>query len=477
MSRLPVALLALVLFSTPAQSQQDGTDPATCDASAAIIDLADFLLVDPPQKPNFWRDRLGSDAAFLKIVYGGLDHDAGKALILDLEKRAKPPERIVELRIAQADPAERAAMLSALAPDTFKANAALPGTSGWRGQVAADGGDWLLGELKRWREAEPASFSSSGIAASLARSLTGLPDNKLADFARRAEAEGLWPVALTVHAARDILADYVAMLDRLPPEAIQGSPDEAREGWLRYAMTFTDLRADFDMDKQPTALKQAYARRSYSALYAPFGPLLAQAPEAGFLLTVINQTGETRVGTELAAGLLADIEAGKLDARKNPDTVVVTAIAGLDRIFGRQQREGVLASFSPATPSGLQGEVMTVVADQAVARLALAPFVAGTAEEPARPELLTKTFEWDRWLGVAKAARATGTIAANDRLIAADILAAAGKPGEALVLFMQEQDWQAAGRQAHVLALQLDRRCASRLLHPLPLNETLYRFD
>ncbi len=143
-----LVVFGIVSISPVAAAQQD--KPKTCSYAPTILAATDFLLAEPATFPNFWRDRVGDDAAYLKIRYGDLSYVEGSALLARLEKRSHPPLRIVELRLAYATRPDRAAMIANMQPlPNTKSIVSQLGESAWLALVIEDGGDWLLNELAR----------------------------------------------------------------------------------------------------------------------------------------------------------------------------------------------------------------------------------------------------------------------------------------------------------------------------------------
>ena len=212
------AIMGIASMSPAAVAQ---TQPSACTHAPTILDAGDFLLAEPATFPNFWRDRFGDDAAYLKIRYGDLTYAEGSALLASLEKRSHPPLRIVELRLAYAKTQDRAAMIAGMQPPAGSNSIVSQlGASAWRALVTEDGGDWLLGELAAWQTSDP--YQASVAAKGVARTLSDLDEEAKSRLAQRAEDAGIRPLALGVRAAKDDLADYVAYLDRLPAAARQG---------------------------------------------------------------------------------------------------------------------------------------------------------------------------------------------------------------------------------------------------------------
>jgi hypothetical protein len=67
-------------------------------------------------------------------------------------------------------------------------------------------------------------------------------------------------------------------------------------------------------------------------------------------------------------------------------------------------------------------------------------------------------------------------VAEADRLLAAELLAGAGRFEEAVELLGRLTDEKSQPAAAHGLALMLDRACADVLKPPMPMFPSLYRF-
>lgn len=470
-----LAFLAVIgIASAPsmavAQTQPDGA----CIHAPTILDASDFLLVEPAVFPNFWRDPFGDDAAYLKIRYGGLAYAEGAALLAGLEKRSHPPLRIGELRLAYATTPERAAMIAGLQP-LRNAKSVVPqlGQSALRALVTEDGGDWLLGELARWRAADADQFDASRISVGLAQVLADLDDEAKSRLAKRAEDAGIWPMALEMRAVKDDLSDYVAYLDRLPPAV---RPDKSgRTGFIRKALNLANLRPSFDMSRQPAEVRALDGQNDLGSAIRSIGQLIAHVPQTAILLPLVNQTGNLSLGTAVAGAINAQIAAKHLDPVNYPDTVTAAMLDGIDYVLGRRDREH---NLSDALISEIQGETAGEFIDRALARVMLASFMLDNgAEPPPRPGLLAATFPWEQWVGLAGKLKTGEPIAPEDRIVAADLMIAADRPADALALLKTAGDWKTAVRRSHQLALRLDRRCADLLRPPMPVSLPLYRFE
>ena len=81
-----LAVMAAIIGMAISPAAAAQTEPGACAHTATILDAGDFLLAEPATFPNFWRDRFGDDAAYLKIRYGGLTYAEGTALLAGLGK-------------------------------------------------------------------------------------------------------------------------------------------------------------------------------------------------------------------------------------------------------------------------------------------------------------------------------------------------------------------------------------------------------
>lgn len=470
------AAFALSIASTAdAQLALAPSKPArVCDQVDVILSVADFLLIEPQNRPRFWRDVYGADAAYFRIRYDGLRYEEGRALLDQLAARTPAPERLVSLRVAFARPADRSALFAAIEPTAAKSPFASLDQSALRAMVVDGDIDRLVDGFSQWRRANEESFDRSAASANLANAIDDLDDGVKAMLADRMEKAGLWATASEISARRSDLADWLALQDRKP-----GGPIAAKDRDLALRRPFVIARAyPIDLDKQPAELQRIERARTWRGISEALYALTRRAPNDGALLsTVLNQHGDPRIATDLAAGLVADIDAGRLDPINAPDDVVRAMVERLDRIIGRVEREKQLRSFKIYTLWAQQDEASAAI-DRALARQALAPVVRGEKPEAERPSALTEDFPWNAWKRMANIVRVgSDASVTDDRMIAAELLDAAGRWSEALNVLKAERDWQAARRRAHALMVSLDRRCGRDLSHPVPFSEPIYRFS
>jgi tetratricopeptide (TPR) repeat protein len=471
-----LAAAALVLATTPTLAQPA---PAACQHTPAILAAADLMLQVPREKPRFWRDLHGSDAAYLQIRYGRLDLSSVPALLERLEARDRKPERLAELRMSHARTQGRLALIALLDPAQSRGSP-LPqlGTSVLRALIVEDGGGWLVAEMRRWLDANP---DQNGFAYTVAqaagRAIADTDDATKAALARAAEAAGLFRLAFAANAHRDDLAPLVALIDRAPVGAFFPGPlsPEQRNDLLRQALVLAELREGFDMAIQLPELKVFDAKNPPRVHLRNLYRLAAVFPEASLLMTLLNQSGEISVASELAPELLKGIKGGRYDPARASDVAFVAMIEGIDRILGVEQRKAMLAGFDLVDPFG-RGTNAGDYADHIVARNALAPIVAAGGGAIERPMLLSSKYDWDSALRIARQLGARQPVPETDWLRAAGLLAGAGKFEEAIELLGQLADETDAAAAAHRLAIMLDRTCANVLAPPLPLFPSLYRF-
>lgn len=456
---------------------------ATAAASAAapvcrftpdIVATAEFLLIDPRREERFWRDPLGTDAAFLMIRYGDLSPANGMRLIDDLQRRTRPPRGIEDLRLAFLPPAERRARPEALSPPG--------GLSASRAFIVDGEEDLVLRDMAR-RAATggvPAGLAS-GFQSMLARALGDIDDASKTRIAAKAEAHGLWVLARDLLGLKSDPRDWLALLRRSPQNP---ATDE------QLVQYFTQLwRGQVTLRPRPYALDSLppELRAAAEALDARRTPqsgdidavteLVRVAPRAQILMTLLNQTGEPRLGSEVAAPLVAAIRAGRINPAEDDDKLRAMLFTGVAQVLGLGKAREQLASFKSAS-EGDPDETALSTLERAVAREMLAGFARGDQmAAPTRHELLSPGFDWDGWLATATAIRAGETVAEPRRAIAVELLQAAGRPADALAVLRSMGPTDDARRRAYAMVLALDQRCAQLLSPPLPLGQVVYRFE
>ncbi|QCI63635.1 hypothetical protein [Phreatobacter stygius] len=474
-TRLPLVALGLVLWGSSGAWSQPV--PA-CRFNADIVAAADFLLTEPRIERRFWRDRASDDAAFLKIRYAGLSHADGLRLIDELRQRRPPPQRIEELRLAHARPADRATVLDG---PIDSATGPVLSASAFRAAILDDDGERLFKALIRRASPQQTPILADALQVQLARGLADLDDATKDRVARRAEAAGFWRFSLEVLAAKSDPSAWLATLKRSP----FAPPDAARLAelfaplWRGYATLNPQA---YQRDALPVELRaaaeQLEARRMPETTSIDHvNTLVRLAPRAQFLMTVLNQTGSVRLGSEVAQPLVEDIQAGRLDPAQDDDAVQILIFSGLDRVLGRAQASAQLMSFRSSIGSA-PDQTTLIRLERTVARQALRPYLTGNRPAlPERPLPLSPDFDWESWSRTAQILRAGTPVPDGSQPIAAELLEAAGRYPEALLAWRHVADREAGRIGAHAMLLALDQRCARLMSPPAPLQEPVYRFE
>lgn len=470
----PLLVVALLAVAMPARTATVQDCPLVPD----IVAAASFLLDDPKTERRFWRDHVSTDAAYLLIRYGGLSEARASALVETLRQRRVAPERIHDLRLALAPPDRRLALI-----DDMQEGASTPpgGPAFFRAMILDGRSDWLFGEMAR--RAAIAGADRSAVARfqfRLAASLIDLDDARLAEIAGRAEAHGLWTLALELLAVRSNPELWLAALRRSPM-----APDTAeklRQAFAPHWRGFRHMRPrPYQFEDLPPELKIAAAAldlaippeaRDMDAVIL----LVGRVPQTRALLTVVNQTGVLRLGGEVARPLVTVIRAGGLDAARDADLIEARMLEGIVAVLGetvaRQQLEGFRLHGPPPTETALQA------AERAVAVTALAPLAAGhLGEAPPRPAILSRGFDWAGWRYAAEAIRTERDVAPSYQGVAAELLHRIGRHQQAVDRLSAIGPTDEARRIGHAMLMRLDRLCAG-LIWPSPvLGDPIYRFD
>lgn len=474
-------VLAILLLGSVASLAQETKPLSTCPEAPSLVAVADYLLTEPTEIPRLWRDYEAADAAFVKLRYTDFSYEKARDFLAQLALRERPPQRLEELRLTQANPADRAAMLAQIAPaEALKTGPSILGASALRALALDGGGEALVGLFLRWRDSDPSRPAKAGeIAMSIAPSLGDLSDAQKQSVAGKAEAAGLWKLAMAVSAQQSNFSDLVALLDRMPDaEFGQGSRPEIRQAWLRHFISMSEFGAvPLDMESQPQEVREIAASRQNAGMMRPLARLALLAPETGFVSTVFNLTGDIRLATELAPAMVRDIEAKTLDPVGAPDAVIAELVTRIDAIIGAEARARQLASFDYFQESSRKLSTMTEQADAVLARHALAPVVLGAVPGPVeKPTGVSAGFDWPQWSRIAGALSKRDAISDADRLTAAQLLIGAERVPEALDMIRLAPSPDAARTHAYALMTRLERRCGDLLTSPMPFRDHIFRF-
>ncbi|MBV8566074.1 MAG: hypothetical protein JO273_11540 [Methylobacteriaceae bacterium] len=452
--RLAICVCALVAAPLPARAADD---PAVCRQAAVIVELANFLISEPPEPPRFWRNRYADDAAYLAIRYGKLSREAGSALLKRLgEVRRKSP-RIDELRLAFADRADRVAMFDALVGATDNGGVLVTiGPSAMRAMLLDGDGARLYAAFDRWRATSPAVALSEGL---LAEALFDLDDGQKSRLAAAAEAAGEGGLARQILIREADLGEWLALLKRAPdgPKTAEALEKEYRAAVLLYGR-----RTPLDLDKLPADMPALLASaRRFQAQFGPLEAAAALSPRLEILITLLNQTGEDRIASVAATNLVRAIKTGTLDAADG-DAVVAQMVAELVVVLGQKRLRDTL--YPLVAPDGRPAIESF---DRAVVRHALGAFARGeTGTPPPQPATLSPDFPWQDWIEAARARQPAasgkqGNI--EDRSLAFEIDSLRGDFGKALEDIQPLKDWKLAYALADSLMHDLDWRCSKLL--------------
>lgn len=446
--------LVLGLLVTEAFAETNAK-PADCPFAPALLEAADFLFNEPKTKPPIWRDRFGDDAAYFTIRYGDMSYEDGIALLRQLQARTQPPARLDELLYAYSTPSDRAKL-----PATSFQSA---GVSGWRAMLLTEGADALFVEMNKSNPPYPSD--------SLSLALADLDDAAKRDYARQAEDAGFGSLAIGFLSTADDLHPLIELLDR------QSLPKSQRERIIVSALYDNLFEPSFDISTQPEEVRAAHAQRTHIVAVRQILQLVSMAPQADMLMSILNYTGDERIGWIVAPSLLMDIDQGRLDPAQEPDKFFAAMVERLGLVSDWPELAIELADASASGPGG-QSEKIVVLANEAMARESLGPFVRDgrVSTLPNRPRLMGRDFPWDKWVAVALDLQVGRSTAAEDSIIAANLLVATDRYQEAIAVLERDSS-TVAMRKAHSIMRTLDRRCNSLLDHPIPLSDPFYRFD
>ncbi len=468
--------IAAVLATMMLAGQGAAADPRTCAFTPDVVAAADLLLVDPRNERRFWRDRFGADAAYLLIRYGELPERQARALVDSLAARPKPPQRIEELRLAMLPPAERKAAYLAARTTPLPA----PGSLSVLRAFVLDGeADWLFADITRAAAAGAPPQPVAVLQVALARALSDLDRDANARVATVAEAHGLLTLARDLAALRGDMEAWLAIVRRSPQP-----PADTRALATLFAPVWRGSLVPGlprpSREKLPADLREAVDlldanRAAGAAGFDTVLDLLGVTPAAAILATAMNQTGEPRLGSEVAAPLLKGIRDRQIDPAADGDAIRALILAGTVKVLGAERARTLLASF-PGPGETWPAANALVTLERSLTRRSLAPYVRGEAPAPARPPLLSADFDWSGWLNAASSIRRGEPAPDSYRIVEADILFAAGRHAAALGVLRALGPTDEVRQQAHTMLVALDQRCGGALWPQAPVAEPLYRF-
>lgn len=462
-------IVASLLLLSPAWSEEKS--PARtpgCIYGAEISKAADFLLTEPTTNTRFRRNLYATDAAYLKLHYGGMSYAAGLALLNDMLQADQPPARLDELRFAYVNDTDRLTLYDSLpVTEGTRKPIAVLGLAGWRAAIVAGDEDWLLARFAEWRAADPYEFKVEFVP--LAQSLLDVDDAVKLRIAQKAEKLGFSGFSVQLLTTLYDLQPLIAVLDRTKPKEI----GDQRARIVRSARWNSLSKPLFEIEKQPREIREVKFEPWIQSIFEA----IDAAPEAFVLYPLMNYTGDSRLGTVVAESILAGIAAGVVDPVADPDKSMAILIALLDQVFGSDERVQTLMRVTSMGP-GRPGQSANEVIDRALARYAMRPLLHDPRQTTAlpRPPALSEDFPWPQWSQIALTLREGKSIKAEEKLIAADLLAASGLNGAAIATLASDGSLKAR-QQAYELMLSLDNRCARWFRYPISTSDPVYRFD
>ena len=301
----------------------------------------------------------------------------------------------------------------------------------------------------------------------LAPSLLDFDDEVKVRLSQKAEKLGISSLAVDLLTTLYDLQPLVDILDRTKEVGPR------RSQIIRSARWNSLSKPLFEIDRQPREVREAKLDLRFQRIF----DAIDVAPEAFILYPLLNYTGDVRLDSVVAESILAGIAAGVVDPVADPDKSMAILIALLDQVFGSEERVQMLMRVTSMGP-GRPGQSANEVIDRALARYAMRPLLHDPRQRTAlpRPPALSKDFPWPQWSQIALMLREGKSIKAEEKLIAADLLAASGLNGAAIATLASDGSLKAR-QQAYELMLSLDNRCARWFRHPISISDPVYRFD
>ncbi len=192
------------------------------------------------------------------------------------------------------------------------------------------------------------------------------------------------------------------------------------------------------------------------------------------LAGAINDSGDARLATEVAAPLLAAIRTGR-QTTSDVDGLRATILERSVAVLGLEQARALYGGVRRQPDMWTSGSALETL-ERSVARRALLAFARGEGAAPARPPLLSPNFDWAGWRNAAEAIRSGQPAFDSYRGIEAELLHAMGRHGRALRLLRDLGPGDENRQRAHGMLVTLDQACGG-LLKPHPwLGTPVFRF-
>ena len=433
----------------------------TCPGTDIILDMAQTILSSRGLLNQFEKGRIGAEAAYLALYYGG-PTDASLAAIDALAAEPRYGEAIdLAAAIRGIDG------LAMLDPDPATA-IARAGPSLQRAVILADRGETyarLIALALASDNPEAAYLNTSGFTLPVYL-LADQDDQMRLDVAAASLRHGLPVIAAYLLADRLDLMAYFDLLRAFPddpevqaladPLVIMLSGATLRAGQM---VPYADPPADPDIAE--------IRRNSFDIFRA-----LWLGTPSDFISIMLNQTGRDRDIVAVTRVVLDHAADGRLDPVADPDLVWLLEYQALADQMGRDTVHATLGFFDFPSPnirhfSGTALQSLDII----LARETFGPYLRGEQSAlPDRPGLLADDFDWDRWVRLAQAVAAQGGDASfsdpADFAVAAELLAARGLWRQAAVSVDPVARLMDRLVLMRDMMLRVDRLCNAALVQP-----------
>jgi hypothetical protein len=365
-----------------------------CAKTPDIVELATTILQDRPMTGRLEQRPIGVEAAYLLIHYGDLDRTAIAAMLADLTagSAAGAADLSAAYQIAQTGTADG---LSVIDPDPVRAFA-MAGQSVRRAILLVDNGQTYFDLLAR-ASADAAFEALLSSQTRLGLDLTALvsdqSDDALLALSQMAEADGFVSAAAVLAANMTTLATYEDIIDRNQYDPFLA--ENASWPWI----THSGATLRHGTGPVPPMDPSAQANPS---VYATLRASYFDGPEQ-FSATVMNQAGWNAEGETAALTYIAEVEAGRIDPVRDPESAWLFQYRVWTALKGRSDVHRVIGffDFPSARVCHFAGTALETL-DWMTAKEALRPFLLGESQVlPTRPALLSDGFDWDMWTDVA----------------------------------------------------------------------------
>ncbi|QQA43448.1 hypothetical protein [Pelagovum pacificum] len=457
--------MTLVAFAPATVAAQDRCDPE------AIVSMADDILALRSEIEGVSARRGATTAAYLKIRYDEMSDDAAQEMLAELEASdlVEAPILAQALAVTRDGPRDGLArfgdpieLLTAAQPSVKRAALAYDDGAEYFEMVAEIRADPALNE----------TFNRTDYSGLRTASLVyDLDDARRQAIAKQAEASGELVTALHLYASLADRAPFDDFLDRQAdneamgvfgtpmairtslvdvlrgPEPLLASPDASEEEQSRYAMERAVIRAAM------------------------------LTPEASYLTTLYNQSGELEAVNEAATAYLDALEAGEIDGAED------AWLTQLDALIEAQSSDwayNLLRAFQfpPGEIRHYAGFASDTLDYARAARQATAPL---SGEEVQAPDLLSETEQWSDWLTAVGIAFERSEPADQDegrRVV--ELLFDSGQVTEAMDYAEAHLDPETRWPVLRDLLVRYDLQCDGHTAYPggslLTGGRVLYRF-